>query len=524
MFRVFAGGALAAVFYAGASHAAPSVVTNPDWLVRPDGRTIAETYPRVAARLQLDGRALISCVVDVAGHARDCMVIEQIPPGLGFGAATLKASEAFRFHPKKIDGRPVGGGTVRIPLRYTHPDIEAPDELPNPGPPTSAKVAALTPALSAQIRSNFLTYFAGDPLGVETEPQPDVEAATRAAARRAVTEAGAKVASDWAQATASTYAAHADEAQMTAVAAYMSDPESVATFLRQARTAELFDRFFEHASARLRTAARAGFCTGGRCDAQAPQPAVGVTLTKPAWKAVPSWHDIDRSRPRMAWAFGVGGWAQLNCIVTATGTPEFCVNIAESPRGFGFGAAADLLVEDYRLSDEDMASGAEGETVSLLVEFPPPWIPPTGPPEIPGPPPSATQLALAREVVAIDGQGEKVARSAEETEAALAQITGLEGEERRKAAESLRRGIQQALPGILDELAVVVAKMHTERELLALKRLLSAMAVINDGPGRPRLNADLSAVNAYYGQQVVAEARRIFCADRLCCEVRNAKP
>lgn len=71
--------------------------------------------------MQVEGRATISCTVTARGTLEGCSVVSEDPQDYGFGDATLKASKLFKMKPKTLDGSPIEGGTVRIPLRWVLP-------------------------------------------------------------------------------------------------------------------------------------------------------------------------------------------------------------------------------------------------------------------------------------------------------------------------------------------------------------------------------------------------------------------
>jgi TonB family protein len=115
-----------ALTWAGAANATPHVITNPDWLSKPDGAEMAKLYPPIADAFVLDGRAIVSCEVTEAGLMEKCVSSNETPPGIGFGPAVIEAAKLFRTKPKTIDGQPVAGGTVRIPLHFIappHPEL-----------------------------------------------------------------------------------------------------------------------------------------------------------------------------------------------------------------------------------------------------------------------------------------------------------------------------------------------------------------------------------------------------------------
>jgi protein TonB len=99
----------------------PSVITSPDWLRRPSGEDIARYYPERAQRMNVEGRATISCSVTAKGTLEGCSVQSEDPADQDFGSAALRMSRLFKMRPMTKDGAPVEGGTVRIPIRFVLP-------------------------------------------------------------------------------------------------------------------------------------------------------------------------------------------------------------------------------------------------------------------------------------------------------------------------------------------------------------------------------------------------------------------
>lgn len=119
---------MAVLFQAAAPPVAPppaapraSVITNPDWLARPSWEDLAQAYPMAAARAEVQGQALLACEVNTEGRLVKCAVPFENPVGYGFGAAALSIADSFRMRPMTRDGVPVGGGAIRIPIRFGLP-------------------------------------------------------------------------------------------------------------------------------------------------------------------------------------------------------------------------------------------------------------------------------------------------------------------------------------------------------------------------------------------------------------------
>lgn len=111
--------ASAGAVWAGNARPPASAVTQPDWKVRPNSADLTWAYPAEAAKAGREGMAAIDCRVSVEGRLENCTVKREAPQGMGFGRAALDLSADFRLAPATRDGRPIGGGRVTIPIRFS---------------------------------------------------------------------------------------------------------------------------------------------------------------------------------------------------------------------------------------------------------------------------------------------------------------------------------------------------------------------------------------------------------------------
>lgn len=95
-----------------------AVVTPPAWVRKPDTEAFARVWPSESYRRGQGGSALVTCKVTIEGTLVDCKVVKETPAGLGFGPAALMLTPSFLMSPQKVDGVPVPGARVTIPINF----------------------------------------------------------------------------------------------------------------------------------------------------------------------------------------------------------------------------------------------------------------------------------------------------------------------------------------------------------------------------------------------------------------------
>ncbi|HEY1928158.1 MAG TPA: TonB family protein [Caulobacteraceae bacterium] len=257
------------------------VVTNPDWLSKPTGEQLSEVYPLVAQALNVGGRAEINCKVTAQGDATDCKIVAEAPIGMGFGAAAISLAPYFKMRPRTVDGAPVSGAGVNIPIRFQLADGPVDDEIhavmaavvPSPSPEAvelSRRIVAAsgnTPAVPIEV-SGWITM-------VEriARMQPSNSDAARAqrAALDAIKTTLAQAEPQFRDARAQAIAESFTPDELAKIAAFFDTPAGRAWASRLAAVDALEVKQTLTIIQSARTAARERFCETGHCGAAPPK-------------------------------------------------------------------------------------------------------------------------------------------------------------------------------------------------------------------------------------------------------------
>lgn len=101
-------------------------VLKPDWIRQIDPEKVVALYPETAAEKGVaTGVGVADCLVRADGALTDCKVAREDPVGLDFGSSAVLAASVARLNPWTLDGRPVAGARIRLPIQFNLADPAA---------------------------------------------------------------------------------------------------------------------------------------------------------------------------------------------------------------------------------------------------------------------------------------------------------------------------------------------------------------------------------------------------------------
>jgi TonB family protein len=283
--------------------------TPPDWLKRPTPDSLRGVFPRQAVNKGVDGSAVISCIATVQGALQDCYVMDETPPGLGFGGAALALTPQLMFKPARLNGVPVVS-MVNVPINWE--GMSGMERI-------MLGKRVLPPNLAWTTAPTFADVAAAYPARAKAERRGG-----RATVACSMSEAGALINCREVSSEPGNYG-------------FGAAAKTLAKGFSLAVTTEADRKATRNVSVHLPFV----------FDPQMLETAAPI-VGKPHWATTPSAADVVK-------AFGElkidrTARVQLDCAVKAGGGVEDCKVVSEEPEASGVGQAALALAGSFRLT------------------------------------------------------------------------------------------------------------------------------------------------------------------------------
>ncbi|HEY3814961.1 MAG TPA: energy transducer TonB [Caulobacteraceae bacterium] len=175
----------------------PAVITNPDWITRPNSDQLLAAFPKDALDKGVSGDVQLECQVEVDTTLSGCAVIKEDPPGMGFGAAGLSLAATMHMRPQTVDGKAVRGARVIVPLNFkVAPDFDMTlaESLPDAERCLGYAFQQASDPGSDSAYRQWTEWFTGDALAAKLSPadaSARLIASTHTAAEALKTQKGA---------------------------------------------------------------------------------------------------------------------------------------------------------------------------------------------------------------------------------------------------------------------------------------------------------------------------------------------
>lgn len=451
-----------------ASGAAAQTVVEPNWTYQPSREAVENAFPALPLALRIEGYAILSCGVAVTGVLSDCRVETEAPEGLGFSQAAFSLADEFRMSPRLVDGKPVAGGTVRIPIRFVLPKSE-----PGPNPPRPTSAEAMVQARRLLTLDGSEAWLQkGKALEIERieEASKDLKdqavgAAALVAMRSVQDEILVELRETRARIMAATLTAEdlrtlVDDSGRTGVAAMHAKGDAIEANLQAAQ---------RNLVTTARRGARDAICRTRDCT----ETFAGSPLS-PVWVEQPSAAEQQRLTPKMAEVLGISGHADIICDMTVYGMLQACKVTHESPGGFNFSKAALGLASRFRAAPQPAGQDVRRQ-IPLTIRFPAAEPEPS---ESVIAPQADAKIDLARKVV-LSAKPEVFLQGAlkemfETFAAATESVDDPKLVEETRTALSSSTG--QALGQMVDEMSIVYSTHFSADELEDILTYLSSPA------------------------------------------------
>ncbi|WP_374467895.1 TonB family protein [Phenylobacterium sp.] len=250
-------------------------IWEPIWADRPNPGAVIAATPMVAKLMGLGGQVRLRCRVTRNGVLEDCRAVAEAPAGLGFAAAAVRLSQAYRLSPTQAAGG-AAGQTMGLDIVFPAL-IPRAAYAPRKGASRAARAAAEAYVAAAYPDPPFSEAQLATMLG---ERPQGADAAAYADALAAVRQGFAQATAEIQALRADAYAAEFAAEELTAAAAFARTPSGLALRRAGPTLGPALNTAYQQWHARILAEARTAYCRGRPCGQPQPSGASSAPSTR----------------------------------------------------------------------------------------------------------------------------------------------------------------------------------------------------------------------------------------------------
>jgi TonB family protein len=275
----------------------------------------------------------------------------------------------------------------------------------------------------------------------------------------------------------------------------------------------------------------AGMATGAQsADATSDRPDLPIegTITNPDWIQKPGPEDFSDHYPKPAWALGVSGVVTITCTVVATGALADCTTSDETPKGFGFAAAALQISQYFRMKPKTVDGvPVTGGRFTTRIRFNMPEDSTPAPDAEPaGPAPTPSALALGRQLVAANNDQQGIDSAMNYYVGQLEAEAGPDAtsDEFQTVLSALKASLHARLAAETEGLALYYAQTFSEDDMRQLIAFAQSSAGRSWAAHQRERSAAYTRVMTQALRTSVQEVRKQVCDQADCAKAAAPSP
>jgi len=243
-------------------------IDNPQWSRAPGEYAVTRAAPQLPAVAGLTAAVRLTCRVEKDGELTGCGVDEELPTGLGYGAAAEKLAGAYRLSPVQLAAG-AAGRKVTLRVGFAPSDASAPYVPPKPRSAAALELARKLAAANDGVetaRRDIEVQI----LGLESKKPKEADAKTYEALVEAYRVGALKAVETVIENQVRVWAASRTEADLSAMVAFQISAGGRALRERNGAIEVATGKAHMFIAPKITAAARAAFCKDRVCDAAPP--------------------------------------------------------------------------------------------------------------------------------------------------------------------------------------------------------------------------------------------------------------